>query len=199
MTLLTCQRKRGDDLINAIHCAVFDELVSNGLEKFSFESVAHRAGTGKASIYRRWSTRDELIVSAFQARTKQIEASSAPSFTSLRDELLFMFSNTAAQLNSDFGIALREIVSELHRHSGFAILIRDSIIKDRDARITSAINNAISRGEIEPVTLTQAQLDLGPALITQRFFVDGHAPDAEYITHVVDDILMPSFQRQFVS
>lgn len=196
MTALKCQRKRGDDLISAIHQAVFQELVTNGIEGFNFESVAQRAGTGKASIYRRWSTRDELIISAFKARSnQQMENASSPSFTCLRDELIFMFSNAAEQLNSDFGIAVREIVSESHRHEGFAELVRDYIIKGRDERIVNAINNAVLRGELEAATITQAQIELGPALITQRFFVYGIAPDRAYIEHVVDDLLLPAITR----
>lgn len=192
MTILKCQRKRGDDLIAAIHTAVFEELVSNGMERFSFESVAHRAGTGKASIYRRWSSREELIISAFQARTASIADSQTPTFSTLREELLFMFGNTAAQLNTDFGIAVREIVAELHRHNGFAELVRDYIIKDRNQRIAHAIEIAIARGEIPSTEITQAQIELGPALITHHYFIYGTAPDQAYISHIVDDLLIPT-------
>ncbi len=196
MTMLKCQRKRGDDLVAAIHAAVFQELVTNGIERFSFESVAHRAGTGKASIYRRWSSREDLIISAFQARSQAITQAQSPVFTSLRDELLFMFSNTAVQLNTDFGIAVREIVAELHRHAGFAELVRDYIIKDRNQRISNAIQNAVTRGEIPQTEITLAQIELGPALITHHFFIYGTAPDATYIEHIVDDLLLPTFLSQ---
>ena len=196
MTILKCQRKRGDDLVAAIHAAVFQELVSNGIERFSFESVAHRAGTGKASIYRRWSSREELIISAFQARSQALAESPAPTFASLREELLHMFNTTATNLNSDFGIAIREIVSELHRHAGFAELVRDYIIKDRNQRIATAIDAAASRGEIPHTEITLAQIELGPALITHHFFIYGTAPDATYIEHIVDDLLLPTFLSQ---
>lgn len=199
MTILKCQRKRGDDLVAAIHAAVFEELVGNGIERFSFESVAQRAGTGKASIYRRWSSREELIISAFQARSQANAQAQTPQFTSLRDELLFMFGNTATQLNTDFGIAVREIVAELHRHTGFAELVRDYIIKDRNQRIATAIDNAVSRGELPRTDITQAQIELGPALITHHFFIYGTAPDATYIKHIVDDLLLPTLINHKVS
>lgn len=199
MTGLKCQRKRGDDLVSAIHQAVFQELVANGIQGFSFESVAHRAGTGKASIYRRWSTRDELIVDSIRAHTQLIAQSAPPQFESLRDELIYMFTSVAGQLNSEFGVVVREIVSEIHRHEGFAELVRDFIVKDRDERISAAINRAVMRGEIEAATLTQAQIELGPALITQRFFIYGSAPDAKFIEKIVDDILLPAITRQPVT
>jgi AcrR family transcriptional regulator len=199
MTVLKCQRKRGDDLVSAIHQAVFEELVANGIEGFTFESVAHRAGTGKASIYRRWSSRDELIVDSIRAHTQRIADSAPPTFNSLRDELIFMFTSVAVQLNSEFGVVVREIVSEIHRHDGFAELVRDFIVKDRDVRIATAINNAVARGEIHAAELTQAQIELGPALITQRFFIYGSAPDEAFITHIVDDLLLPTFTRMPVA
>ena len=199
MNGLKCQRKRGDDLVSAIHQAVFQELVANGIQGFSFESVAHRAGTGKASIYRRWSTRDELIVDSIRAHTQHIAQSAPPQFESLREELIYMFTSVAGQLNSEFGVVVREIVSEIHRHEGFAELVRDYIVKDRDERISTAINRAVMRGEIEAATLTQAQIELGPALITQRFFIYGSAPDAKFIENIVDDILLPAITRHPVA
>ena len=57
-------RRRGDALLGAIHAAVLDELADNGYAGLSIERVADRARTGKASIYRRWPTRMELVLDA---------------------------------------------------------------------------------------------------------------------------------------
>ena len=58
------QRKRGAALEDAILEAAYAELSEVGYRAFSVEGVASRARTGKASIYRRWPTRRELMLDA---------------------------------------------------------------------------------------------------------------------------------------
>src|SRR5215813_5945147 len=61
-------RRRGEALEGAIYDAVVDELAEVGYAAFTIESVAARAKTGKASIYRRWQTKQDLVIDAFIAR-----------------------------------------------------------------------------------------------------------------------------------
>src|SRR5690349_8891707 len=61
------QRKRGTALEDAIREAAYAELTEVGYTAFSVEGVAARARTGKASIYRRWPTKQELVTDALCA------------------------------------------------------------------------------------------------------------------------------------
>src|SRR4051812_29188503 len=56
------QRKRGAELEQAIRDATITELAKVGYGSVTIESVAARAQTGKASIYLRWPTKQELVV-----------------------------------------------------------------------------------------------------------------------------------------
>ena len=56
------QRKRGVELERAIKDATIAELACGGYGSVTIESVAARAQTGKASIYRRWPTKQELVL-----------------------------------------------------------------------------------------------------------------------------------------
>ncbi|MDT4905972.1 MAG: hypothetical protein QOH52_3988, partial [Pseudonocardiales bacterium] len=58
------QRRRGAALEDAIREAAYAELTEVGYTAFSVEAVAARARTGKASIYRRWPTKQELVLDA---------------------------------------------------------------------------------------------------------------------------------------
>ena len=46
----------------AINAAVLDELADHGYGAFSMNSVAHRAGVGKAALYRRWRSKEPMVV-----------------------------------------------------------------------------------------------------------------------------------------
>jgi len=61
------QRKRGVVLEDAILAAAYAELTEVGYTQFTVESVAARARTGKASIYRRWTTKQALVLDALCA------------------------------------------------------------------------------------------------------------------------------------
>src|SRR5436305_5253083 len=61
-------RRRGAALEDAIRAAAFAELTEVGYTAFSVEGVAARARTGKASIYRRWPTKQELVLDTLSAR-----------------------------------------------------------------------------------------------------------------------------------
>lgn len=54
-------RRRGEDLVQAVYAATVDQLCTVGYARLSMEGIAAAAGTGKAALYRRWSTLDELV------------------------------------------------------------------------------------------------------------------------------------------
>jgi AcrR family transcriptional regulator len=60
----TLPRRRGDVLNSAIFEATLDELAEVGYPKLTMERVAARAGASKASVYRRWPSRMELVLDA---------------------------------------------------------------------------------------------------------------------------------------
>lgn len=55
-------RRRGTKLTHAIYLATLNELAETSFEELSFDRIAIRAGAGKASLYRRWSSPKELLL-----------------------------------------------------------------------------------------------------------------------------------------
>ena len=60
------------------------ELASQGYDSLTIERVAERAQTGKASIYRRWPTKQDLVIAAAETRVGVLEI---PDLGSFRAEL----------------------------------------------------------------------------------------------------------------
>ncbi|MGH8964117.1 MAG: helix-turn-helix domain-containing protein, partial [Actinomycetes bacterium] len=59
-------RRRGEKLHSALYAATLAELVEVGYAELTMNAVARRAGASKGSLYRRWSSRAELVVEALQ-------------------------------------------------------------------------------------------------------------------------------------
>ena len=78
-------RPRDPAADEAIISAVVDVLTELGFGGFTVEEVAARAGVGKATIYRRWSTKEELVLAAAERVMVQVEP---PDTGSLRDDLV---------------------------------------------------------------------------------------------------------------
>jgi len=60
------QRRRGEELEAALLEAAWDELAEVGFGKLTMESVAARARTGVAVLYRRWPRKDDLVLAALR-------------------------------------------------------------------------------------------------------------------------------------
>src|SRR5579884_1708738 len=112
-------RRRGAQLEDAILSAAYDELVAAGYTAFSVENVAVRAGTGKASIYRRWPTKQHLVTDALLSRLPtpaqcgiSLPADAIPDHVSTADALRQVATNIAQVMASPAGDAIRAVKCE---------------------------------------------------------------------------------------
>ncbi|WP_197512088.1 TetR/AcrR family transcriptional regulator [Tessaracoccus coleopterorum] len=103
-------RRRGDALVTAILTATVDELRESGYAALTMDAVARRAGTGKASIYRRWTSRAELVQEAVYRLVPS--PGDLPDTGTLRGDLLAMLRGTATTLAGPAGEALRGLLAE---------------------------------------------------------------------------------------
>src|SRR5579863_5809356 len=87
----TRHRRRGEELEAAILEAAWDELVDVGFAKLTMESVAARAKTGVAVLYRRWPRKDDLVLDAIQhyGATHPV---AIPDTGSLREDMIGLLS-----------------------------------------------------------------------------------------------------------
>ena len=85
------QRRRGEELEAALLEAAWEELVSAGFARLTMESVAARAKTGVAVLYRRWPRKDDLVLDAIQhyGATHPVEI---PDTGSLRGDMIGLLS-----------------------------------------------------------------------------------------------------------
>ena len=81
------QRRRGEELEAALLQAAWDELAEVGFAKLTMESVAVRAKTGVAVLYRRWPNKDDLVIAAIghYGKTRPVEV---PDTGTLRGDML---------------------------------------------------------------------------------------------------------------
>jgi hypothetical protein len=184
-------RRRGDALTGAIYRAVFDELARTSFEELSFDKIAPAAGTGKAALYRRWSTPAELVMAALtDPATGFGEVPAPPGTGTLRGDLIALLAGLAGSLGEPRGRALRPLIAQRRRHPGLFDEVRRRVIEPHQELVRSVLRDAVGRGEARPGSDTMRIASVGPRLIVMESWERDHI-DADEVAAIVDEILIP--------
>lgn len=187
-------RRRGRELEKAIYNAVLAELAEHGFAELSLEEVAVRARTGKSAIYRRWTTKLDLVVDTIAHSLP--DPATLSSSGNLRSDLLSVLRQMADSLAGPVGIALRANIGEVHQHPDLAKALRERAINPRLRTMYELLAAGVKRGEVRQGALTPECVEAGPALIRQRFLEQGPRIPDETIIMLVDNVLIPMLRPQ---
>jgi AcrR family transcriptional regulator len=167
--------------------ATLEELAEGGYASLSLERVARRAGVHKTTLYRRWGTREELVLEAMLERAA--EHISVPDTGSLREDLLELARTAAANASSPEVAAMaRAVVAGAPFDSRMAAANR-RFWAERLALDAVIVERAIARGEVPAGTDAQRVIEavLGP--IHLRLLLTGAPVDHEFLAGVVDIVV----------
>jgi AcrR family transcriptional regulator len=177
-----------EDVTNALRQAYFEELAAVGYGRLSLEAVARRAGTGKAAIYRRWSSKQDMT--AELVSRVAIDAVEAPDTGSLREDVAgFVRGSLAALRNRLVSRIGPDLLAEVARNQELAETVLAPI---RDARRESAariIRRGIERGELAEDTDVELNLDFLAGPVYWRTLVTRTAIEDGYPERVADKIV----------
>ncbi len=182
-------RRRGQTLELAIFDAVIAELAGTGYDTFSMESVAARAHTGKAALYRRWSSKQDLVLDALYFHMPPII--DPPDTGSVRGDLLALLGRMAQTMSSPAGCAMQYVISSLKRHPDMAEAVFTKVIEPRQQLLIDAMRRGAERGEVRPDAVSRLVAEVGPSLIVQRFVAEGPPITQEMVEEIVDEVVMP--------
>ncbi len=192
---LNPQRRRGAALEDAILDAAFAELTEVGYTALTVEGVAARARTGKASIYRRWPTKPELVMDAMCAALPMPEDCGMmpdfPDSVSTVDALHHLARAITAIMTSPAGDAMRAIKCESASDPGLAQLVDERFQAPRRAALLALLRRGIERGEVRPDAATPLVADVLPAVLMHRVVMQGECITERTITEIMDQVLIP--------
>jgi AcrR family transcriptional regulator len=189
------QRRRGAALEEAILEAAFAELSDVGYNAFSVEGVAARARTGKASIYRRWPSKQELVLDALVDRLPSpadcgIQPVWDESMTTA--DALRQIANAVSQvLHSPAGDAMRAIKCEAFSDPELARMIDDRFQAPRRAALLALLERGVARGEVRPDAVTPIVADVLPAVLSHRIVLQREPVDEATISEIMERVIIP--------
>jgi AcrR family transcriptional regulator len=195
VTPLVASRKRGAALEDAILEAAYAELSEVGYMAFSVEGVAARARTGKASIYRRWPTKQELVMDTLLERLPTPEqcglVPDLDDSVTTAEALHGVARAIASVITSPAGDAMRAIKCEALSDPQLAQLIDDRFQAPRRAALLGLLQRGVARGEVRPEAATQLVADVVPAVLTHRVILQREPLTQRDITDIIEQIFIP--------
>ncbi|MFD9739379.1 TetR-like C-terminal domain-containing protein [Umezawaea sp. NPDC059074] len=188
---MTPTRRRGSALTEAIYLATLRELARTSFAELSFDKIATAAGTGKAALYRRWSSPDALVLAALtDPATGFGEPLTPPCTGSLRTDLITLLTHFVHALDEPRGQALRPLLAYRHQHPALFDQVWESIIRPAQEVLLGVLAEAVTRGEADPTRVTDRAASIGPRMLLVEAWRTDSVSEAE-VVGVVDDVLVP--------
>ena len=183
-------RRRGQELENALLDAAWEELATAGFVGLSMESVAARARTGVAVLYRRWPNKDELVLAAID-HYRRAHPVAIPDTGTLRGDLLELLGGFSDG-RSTFTTVMTAAFAGLQRDSGMTpAQVRARFVDDRPVRSHEVYRRAQERGEIDLDRTPAAVLSMPFDLMRHDLLMTLRPVPDERITSIVDDLFLP--------
>ena len=168
----------------AILDAALSALAEVGYAALTLDTVAARAGVHRSTIYRRWATKDELIVDAVLASAARDVPT--PDTGSLRGDLRAFAQAVAANLASPVALALlRTYVSETGRAAGIELVAR-AFWDERFALAATMVSRAAGRGELAAEADAELMIEMLVAPLFLRTLVTAKPVTPAYVDRIVD-------------
>ena len=190
MTKAVQRRRRGDELEQALLTAAWDELVEVGFAALTMESVAARAKTGVAVLYRRWPNKDELVLAAVEnyGRTRRVDI---PDTGSLREDLLALLGNIGDGRTA-FTTVVAAAFAGLLASSGLTPAeVRAKVLGDRPLWSDEVFRRAHERGEIDLDTIDPNLLSMPFDLLRHDLLMTLEPLPNDRILAIVDTLFLP--------
>lgn len=184
------QRRRGEQLEEALLDAAWEELEERGYDALTIEGVAERAGTSRAVVYRRWATKAELVAAAITYVFRRVRLE-PPDTGTLRGDLMELFQRmnaSRAPLITGFMVQ----AGGFYRETGKSFAdLREEILDGQATTQSVIFDRAIARGEIDPSRLTPRLRRLPSDLYRLELMMTMKpVPDAT-IAEIVDAVFLP--------
>jgi AcrR family transcriptional regulator len=156
-------RPRSKDADRAIVDATLEALIDQGYQAMSIEGIAARAGVGKATIYRRWSDKAQLVVDSVRARG---EFAPLPERTGdLAADIRAMLELSLVCMKGSDGALISTFSAERLRHPELAEVFERECLTERRQRWYELISEAVAQGRLPADTDVALVADVGPALL----------------------------------
>ncbi|PRH78726.1 TetR family transcriptional regulator [Streptomyces solincola] len=171
--------------------AVLDLLREVGYDALTMDAVAARTRSSKATLYRQWGSKPELVAHALR-NDKPVDIAAIDT-GSLRGDLMELLARTdECQIEKDSAL-MRGLVHAVHDHPDLLQALRELLVEPEVSGLGEVLARAVRRGEVaadNPALRLVPHMVLGPFIV--RPLIDARDVDRAFLTEYVDAVVLPA-------
>jgi AcrR family transcriptional regulator len=182
-------RPRDPSRDGVIRAAILRLLADVGYGALTMDAVASEAGVGKATIYRRWRTKQDLVVDTI-SDLNRAEANT-PDTGSVEGDLRSMMHQMVGIISGPTGAATLSLLSTIPHQPALAAAFRNGPLAVWRHAFEQIWAHAEQRGEVRPGLTGSVVAESTSALMVQRWLLTGEPVDEAYADDVLATVVMP--------
>lgn len=182
-------RRRDPSVDDRVLTATLELLIDGGFEAMTMEAVATRAGTGKAGIYRRWGTKQILVVDAVLRSGLGAPDLVGPDSGSLRHDLAAIVGSETAKATAEKTRLLQGLLIVIREDAKLRQVVLDALIEPRVTAIRTALRRARERGDISPSVDIETLAVVLPSMLFYRLLVSREPVTRAWQHEIIDGII----------
>jgi AcrR family transcriptional regulator len=176
-------RPRSKEREREILAAALHALVTEGFDAMTIEGVAAAAGAGKATVYRRWHNKIDLVIDAIR---EQVAMSAEIVDTGdIAADMRSFLRQLQCDLLGPNGALLAAFMAERLRHPALAEAFEVQYKSHKRAQLRRLVRRAVMRGDLPPDTDIELLAGVGPALMLHEFVQRGGRLPRDFPDRVV--------------
>jgi AcrR family transcriptional regulator len=173
----------------AITGAMFDQLAETGYARMSMDAVARRAGVGKAAVYRRWPSKQAMLVDVVGAVMRD-NLPRVPDTGSLAGDVhAFLDVIVAQTADPRVRRIVLDLLVETTRATELATALHAVVTQPRRTAVAEVLTRAVDRGELSADLDRELGLDLLISPLLTRLFATADRIDEDYLPHLTTAIV----------
>jgi AcrR family transcriptional regulator len=180
-------RPRSERAEQAILDAALEAVAERGVDGVGCEDVAARAGVGKATLYRRWPGKEDLLIAAFASLKSPLPE---PRGESAREDLTAMIGVMAADADDPrYARQFALLHDEGDRYPRLVKRFKEQVVEPRREQIRSVLRRGIATGELRPDTDIEVAMLMLTGAVMARGKHDMTPAEPGFAARVVDELL----------
>jgi len=186
-------RKRDHTRDPEIMDAAIEVLAETGYDGMTIDMVATRAKAGKATLYRRWASKSELVLDAVACmKGGPVDHATLPDTGTLRGDLIAMIKAPTLKDAEQKLKVMAGLVSMLSRNPELADAATAAIVEPRASANRFIMRRAQERGEVSPGADIDTIAMVSPSMAAYRVLILRKPVDREFLVSLIDGVILPA-------
>jgi AcrR family transcriptional regulator len=186
-------RRRDASRDGAILDSTITILGEVGYDRMTMDMVAVRAKAGKATVYRRWSSKTDMVLDAVaQMKRDQVDLGNLPDTGTLRGDMLALFKPSSVEESERKLRALAGLAALLAQEAALADAASNAIVEPWVAANRALLERAVARGEVAKDAPIETMATIIPSLGAYRSLIQRKPFDRAFLVEMIDHVLLPA-------